>query len=157
MKYSLYGNLGHISLDALKDENAATGCLFARAEHSGCEGCYVEVAKWNESTRRYERYAFEKYFGGEHPEDTDSAGVYGYAVDTAERFAADINNAAGPGGSTTPLIHTLPNFGEQPIAPELLAACKAAEAYALVCGPDDFGRYPLKQIREAIAKATATV
>lgn len=39
--------------------------LLARAEESGCEGCYVEIAKWNPHAGRYERFAFQKFFGGE--------------------------------------------------------------------------------------------
>lgn len=116
MSYSLYGTAGMraATIDQLKAENKESGLLFARAENSGCEGCYVEVAKWNEERRRWERYAFEKYFGGEHPDDTDAAGVYGYAADTAQRFADDINAAANPHGENVSFIHSLPDYGERP-------------------------------------------
>lgn len=112
MTYSLYtdgdGRMASITLDELKAENAKTGLLLARAENSGCEGCYVEVAKWNDETNRWERYAFEKYFGGEHPSEVDDARVS--CVTTAEKFAAEINNA-NRAGEYNSLIHTLPTYG----------------------------------------------
>ena len=39
--------------------------LYARAEYSGCEGCYVEIAKWNRHTNSYQKFAFLKFFSGE--------------------------------------------------------------------------------------------
>lgn len=112
MAYSLYtagdGPMGSITLDELKAENAKTGLLLARAENSGCEGCYVEVAKWNTETDRWERYAFEKYFGGEHPSEVDDDRVSCFT--TAEKFAAEINNA-NRGGEYNSLIHAMPTYG----------------------------------------------
>ncbi len=61
--------------------------IMARAENSGCEGIYVEVAKWNFHSNRWERFAFHKFFGGELWEDLS-------AVQTAVRVAAIINRAA---------------------------------------------------------------
>lgn len=58
--------------------------LWARAEQSGCEGCYVEVAKWNAGSQRWERFAFEKFFGGEMWDGLN-------AEETAMRVAAIIN------------------------------------------------------------------
>jgi hypothetical protein len=58
--------------------------LFARAEESGAEACYVEVAKWNPHSRRYERFCFIKLFGGEIWQDMDDRS-------TATRLAAIIN------------------------------------------------------------------
>lgn len=54
-----------ISLEDLRKANAATGDYWANAENSGSEGCYCEVACWNKVMRRYERFAFCKFFGGE--------------------------------------------------------------------------------------------
>lgn len=70
--------------------------LFARAEDSGAEGCYVEIAKWNRHSRRYERFAFEKFFGGELWADLS-------AELTAARVAAIINIASE---SNIPLART---------------------------------------------------
>jgi len=58
--------------------------LWARAENSGSEGCYVEVAKWNFVSNRWERFAFEKFFGGEMWDDLGDE-------QTAMRVAAIIN------------------------------------------------------------------
>lgn len=62
--------------------------LYARAELSGCEGCYVEVSRWNRHTARWERFCFEKFFGSELWEGLGE-------VDTAVRVAAIINRVDG--------------------------------------------------------------
>ena len=61
--------------------------LFARAEDSGSEGCYVEIAKWNRHSRRYERFAHAKFFGGELWQESS-------AETTAARVATMINLAS---------------------------------------------------------------
>lgn len=77
------------------------GEILARPEHSGCEGCYVEVARWNGTAGRWERFAFEKLFGSEiHPDWS--------AERTAGHLAAIINRRHGNAHAS--LIHTLPNF-----------------------------------------------
>lgn len=75
---------------------------FARAENSGCEGTYVEIARWNEKNRRWERYAFCKFLGGELYDDDMKA------ADIADRVVAEINK--DPRES---FIHTLPDWEEK--------------------------------------------
>lgn len=112
MSFCLYGQgVRGVSLEQLQEEQIKDGMLLARVENSGCEGMYCEVAKWNEKTKRYERYAFEKFFGGEHPDHPDAS-----ESETAAIYAKQINcpgencwDMADQG-----LIHSLPNYGEKP-------------------------------------------
>jgi hypothetical protein len=91
---------------------AKDGSIMARAENSGCEGCYVEVARWSEKEQRWERYCFNKVFGGEDLRlEHQTAGYEVGAEATAERIAARINLASG--NAYMPLIHRLPNWGGQ--------------------------------------------
>ncbi len=108
MMFSLYTVDGQLSrgvslADLLKV--ASEWCLFARAEDSGSEGCYVEVARWNAKTHRWERFAFEKCFGGEDGNEPGSAHA------TAARVASHINDASGNGD--TGLIHGMPTWGSK--------------------------------------------
>jgi hypothetical protein len=105
---------GHIHIDALL-ELAKSGDIVARAEDSGCEGCYVEVARWKQGkdchTGTWHRYCFHKLFGGEdlHPDTQDHATkeeMTSYA--TAGRIAARINRQAGT--ERLALIHGFPNW-----------------------------------------------
>ncbi len=67
--YSLYGKpCERISREQLLAEQHRDGMLFARAEESGSEGCYVEVARWYEARWRWERYAFLKFLNGDDPQ-----------------------------------------------------------------------------------------
>lgn len=110
MNYSTYSS-GHAGLSspishaALIAMNIAEGSLLARAENSGSEACYVEVARWNDKTERFERFAFAKVFGGEHPGSPDATCIL-----TAERFAAEINESGDPWIS---FIHRLPSWGSE--------------------------------------------
>ena len=161
MSYSIYGGGRNITLDELKAENDRGGMLLARAENSGSEGCYVEVAKWNESTERWERYAFEKYFGGEHPGDDDLA----TCMSTAEKYAAEINAAGYSCGENQSFIHALPNYGEGERAKQFLAAPELLESLEQIlmqfsirlnsCDPDEFELAAIEGARAAIATATA--
>jgi hypothetical protein len=81
------------------------GRLFARAENSGCEGCYIEVAIWNEKTLAWERFCFEKVFGGEIREDIPRA------YDTARWMADKINNWHR--NESVSFIHNLEDWGGQ--------------------------------------------
>lgn len=99
---------------AVKDSTVDDG-LVARAENSGSEGCYIEVARWNKDAQRWQRYAFLKVFGGEDLtlEEQDEAekrdnGALG-SVATAQRIAAHIN--ASFDGDEARFIHTFPNWG----------------------------------------------
>jgi hypothetical protein len=78
--------------------------LFARAEHSGSEGCYVEVARWSGKHNTWCRFAHFKCFGGEVR--TDKLG----AEEAASRIADSINkwHQSHP----LPIIYHLPNFSE---------------------------------------------
>ena len=105
MRLSLYGSgMRGIPLDKLLEFQRETDLLTARAEDSGCEGCYVEVAIWNSECKHYERLCFAKVFGGEHPGQPDAD-----AVATAEAFASAIN-AAGFCGTHPPIIHRMPDY-----------------------------------------------
>lgn len=108
MHFSRYFNetpVQSISLRALLD-GVVCGDLMARAEESGCEGCYIEVARWNDKLRQWQRFAFEKVFGGEEGgQDGESA------RDAAIRIANRINQAHGV--DFVPLIHTLPSWEEK--------------------------------------------
>lgn len=83
-----------------------TGCVLARAEYSGCEGCYIETARWSNDRRRWERFTFEKVFGGEHPSESEDAHVSCLA--TAIKFVDEINAAADT--AHVGFIHNLPNW-----------------------------------------------
>jgi hypothetical protein len=77
--------------------------LLARAENSGCEGTYVEVAIWSACRQRWERFAFEKFFGGEIKEFPDLR-----SYETAKMVADFINERQGTAASS--FIHNLPSF-----------------------------------------------
>lgn len=108
MHFNLYGNhsFDHITLEQLVAEQDDHGMLFARAEHSGSEGCFTEVAIWNPKTRRQERYAFAKFLGGELKiEGKDEA----TARELAEHCAKQINDA-GHVDQYQSIIHNFPNY-----------------------------------------------
>jgi hypothetical protein len=100
--------------------------LMARAENSGCEGCYIEVARWNQTTERWERYCFEKVFGGEHSEKADARVS---SFETAQKFADEINDAACCHPHNYPWVHYMPNWGSPPIKDKILPHLKEAEAF----------------------------
>lgn len=108
MQYGAGGR--NISLASLIEESRSEGLLVARAEFSGCEGCYVEVAKWNTGSQRYERYAFEKVFGGEHPSEDGEAGRVVSAAKTAQLFCNEINGAGAGVDDYMPIVHSMPNY-----------------------------------------------
>lgn len=122
MNFMQYGAGGrNVSLASLIEESSKEGLLVARAEYSGCEGCYIEVAKWNTGSQRYERYAFEKVFGGEHPSEDGEAGREVSAAKTAQLFCNDINGAGSGVDDYMPIVHSMPNYAEcatQGVAPD---------------------------------------
>ena len=65
--YITYG-----AMQQLFEENP--GEFFVRAENSGSEGCYVEVARWNWDACRWQKFAFLKCLGGELGGDSDLNG-----------------------------------------------------------------------------------
>jgi len=79
--------------------------LLARAECSGCEACYIEVARWSDLRNRWERFAFEKCFGGEIKEFPNLGDIA-----TCELVADFINERMKQGRGHAPLIHGLPSF-----------------------------------------------
>jgi len=102
MRFCLYGRVGMAGVkhaDLLK--LAATGELLARVENSGCEGYYVEVARWNVKDKAWQRYAFEKFLGGEIEELSDR--------ECAVKVADEINTAAR--NEDASFIHDLPVWG----------------------------------------------
>lgn len=117
ISFNHYGSsmaLRHIPLaDLLKAAEA--GDVFARSEDSGCEGVYVEVAKWNGRTNRWERFVFDKLFGGEDltPEEQDAAPPGDERLSawaTADRVTARINAASRQG--YVALVHHFPDYKE---------------------------------------------
>lgn len=60
--------------------------IFARAENSGSEGYYVEIAKWHPKAKQWQKFAFQKFLGGEVWRDLG-------ALETAVRVAAMVNLA----------------------------------------------------------------
>jgi hypothetical protein len=103
-RFAAYGSEvigeGH-TLAQLIEFQKSEGTLFARAENSGCEGCYCEVARWNLKTHRWERFAFLKCFGGEWVDGITSASK------TAAKFAEAINSAGHCGLS---IVHVMPEY-----------------------------------------------
>ena len=98
-----------ITLDELIALNREEQGYAARVENSGCEGSYVEVARWSMERRRWERFAFLKCFGGEYPGDSDLG-----ERETAARFVADINDASWVSEDAA-LIHHMPNYVEDAV------------------------------------------
>jgi hypothetical protein len=107
IRYLLYGtSWEYINHESLCDLNREYGNFLARAEDSGSEGCYVEVAKWSCKRNRWERYCCKKFLRGE---DHDPAHEDWRPEQLAEHYAAEINAAAKPGQHRLPLIHRLPS------------------------------------------------
>jgi hypothetical protein len=100
--FCFYGAVGRGKTrgEVLEELQSTDFHLVARAEYSGCEGCYCEVARVE--TEVY-RYAFCKYFGGEIDENV--TGDY----DTAHLLAERIN-AFFPGAD---LVHSLSNYPQK--------------------------------------------
>lgn len=99
-RFSLYGDamLRGITLEELVALQTETGgALLARSEDSGSEGRYCEVARWNERTSRWERFAFYKYLDD--------------PLDDANAAANVINRAAWHYGDR-PLVHIMPDWKE---------------------------------------------
>lgn len=98
---SLYGTActRHATLRQLRTDLAVT--LLARAENSGSEGCYLEVAAWCDTRGKWFRYAYEKFFGGELWRDHD-------AFQTCDRLARLINERHR--SRDISFIHSLPCY-----------------------------------------------
>lgn len=111
--YALYNNVAQ-SFDhaALCAHNREHGDLLARAENSGCEGFYVEVARWSFKRERWERYCHFKFLGGEDRERPDWP-----PKRLAEHYAREINDAYNENQGDLALIHKLPNWLGEEVAP----------------------------------------
>jgi hypothetical protein len=116
---------------------AADHSLVARAENSGSEGCYVEVARWTDATGyrydaktgrldktgEWQRFAHMKCFGGEDltEEVRESAGNTDAMNEftTAKRIAAQINEISG--NRHVSFVHSLPrNWSGLDPLPEII-------------------------------------
>lgn len=74
--------------------------IFAHAEKSGCEGTYVEVAKYNDGIRAWQRYAFRKFLGGELGDERDGQ-------QSADAVAMWINER---NIGRDAVVHLMPNY-----------------------------------------------
>lgn len=101
--YSTPDKLGHyIPAQQLREDSNVQ----AEAAFSGCEMAYCEVAKWNETTRRWERYAFDKCEGisDDHGEDMSCA-------DEARMYASYINGGQLGQG----FVHSMPTYNSEEV------------------------------------------
>ena len=108
LKFARYGGIEQITLHELIAMSAKDGMLVARAEDSGCEGTYCEVAIWNEKTRRFERYAFYKFLGGEFAVPTP--GTYCEATYCANLINESSCSLNVRRSEQAPIIHSMPTF-----------------------------------------------
>ena len=101
MMFSQYecGGFRHETLESIIALQTDTMDLFAHAENSGSEGCYVEIARWSYTRQRWERFAFCKLFNEE---------IEGLsAVDAAKKIAAQIN---GVYPEESAIVHRMPSW-----------------------------------------------
>lgn len=108
--YCLYGSPHNVmDVEELLELQRKDGMLYARAEQSGSEGTYVEVAIWNSNHRQWQRYAFMKCFGGEHPTLPDAG-----SIQTARRFADDVNQILHTQDVSFSIVHNMPQYTKDP-------------------------------------------
>jgi hypothetical protein len=93
VRFSRYSNHRTYAADITAEHLSADSNCHARAESSGSEGTYCEVAKFNETSNRLERYAFYKFWSRQD----------------AEEAADYINFEKWP----PTLYHTLPTWGSE--------------------------------------------
>jgi hypothetical protein len=91
-------------------ERFTSGDFLARAENSGSEGCYIEVARWSDTREQWERFAFLKVFGGEVTSARDLS-----SDETAEKIASLLNAECTRANGRT-MIHNLPTWQEEAAA-----------------------------------------
>lgn len=71
--FGRYGrSMGSIKVSELRDMQDVR----AETADSGCEGMYCEVAKWNERKKRWERFAYQKFFGNDEMSEHEEADMY---------------------------------------------------------------------------------
>lgn len=107
-RFALYGDVvrGGARLNELMQIQQEQGGLFANLENSGCESCYVEVARYSETTETWCRYAFLKldcvFLLDENQEPIEPD-----EWELGRRIADAINQAPTPSDS---FIHSLPDY-----------------------------------------------
>lgn len=118
--FSRYGTHGSESIslaDVLKLKDVEG--IFARAENSGAEGIYVEVAIWNDTMGQFEAFCFEKLLGGE----------FGSGENDPAEVAQAIADLIGMPDKDWPLIHRMPRYeGESLRAADYQTALDAQNA-----------------------------
>ena len=90
------------------------GEIWARAEASGSEGCYVEVARWDREAVEWCKFAFLKILDHGLMEEIlpEKGEVKELSADeTAEWLAGRIN--AAHGNKWAAVIHSMPKFGQR--------------------------------------------
>lgn len=105
IRFCLYGDncFARITLAELATlQRESGGDLWARGEDSGCEGSYCEVARWNYETERWEKFAFAKFHGFDHPTRPE------LNCDEAADFVAAEINEAGFGSKRSPIVSRMP-------------------------------------------------
>ena len=104
--FSLYSHakrmMHHLDLETL----LKIPDLLARAERSGSEACYVEVVRWSYLRERWEKFAFEKCFGGKIKEFPDLGDN-----ETCQKIADFINERMGT--RFTSLFWGMPTFNSK--------------------------------------------
>jgi len=127
---------------------AETGELHARAEDSGSEGVYVEVARWCHKRSDWFRFAFAKYLGGEDGHESDPWQL-------AEWTAAKINAASK--NRHVAWVHSLDNYGDgKTTRAELLSVLREQTRLIEQFLTGELVAFPSAirgQAKEAIAKA----
>ena len=106
MKFSIYGSntaWAEIDLLELLQMQSTDGDLWAHAETSGCESCYVEVARWNHAAQQWQRFCFFKIDGWRFPEIDDCTDGH-----TAELLARRINSTTWQARAA--VVHRMPNW-----------------------------------------------
>jgi len=111
MRFSRYGSaLDYYTLEELTMLQKQDGLLFAHAELSGSEGCYCEVAIWNDRNRRFEKLCFYKFFSNEHPVLPSAS------AEAAAKYYAEMINSLSAQGELSPIVNRMPHFhGPAPV------------------------------------------
>ena len=110
--FRLYGNNGDESAEVIAEISTATNELWARRENSGCESCYVEVARWSTERERWERFAFAKMLNVVFYDDSGEVLEF-EDEEKADRLVNMINTE-----TDFAFIHNLPDWeGERKPAP----------------------------------------
>lgn len=104
-----------ISLAKIREMQQAGSQFVARAEFSGSEAVYVEIAIYNDGPSRWERFAFEKLFGGSDLTNDEEDALYDYSgVDAAtlvvEMLEGGNDEAFGDVQPLDPVIYSLPAY-----------------------------------------------